>query len=97
MVEVLEHGLWSWNTGSYDNPHRTDDFCVLCQGECFSGVGVPEREHARARCLQGLGVARERGSLRLNRTRLTRLRCLTRLRPDLHLYSRRHRCRNSAG
>ena len=49
MVEVLEHGLWSWNTGSYGNPHTTDDFCVLCQGECFSGVGVPEREYARAR------------------------------------------------
>ena len=97
MVETPECGRWILNTVAYGNPHTTDDFCVLCPGECFSGVGVPEREHARARCLQGLGVARERGSLRLNRTRLTRLRCLTRLRPDLHLHSRRHRCRNSAG
>ena len=97
MVEVLEHGLWSWNTGSYGNPHTTDDFCVLCQGECFSGVGVPERERALAWAQEAQEAARERDLRRLARAHLIPLRCLTRLRLDLHLDLRRRRCRNSVG
>ena len=98
MVEVLEHGRWSWNTVSYGNPHRTDDdFCSLCRCECFSGAGVPERGQALARCFQERGAARERDRRQLAPVHLTRLRCLTRLRLDLHLDSRRRRCRNSEG
>ena len=98
MVEVLEHGRWSLDTVSYDNPHRNDeDFCYLCLCESFSGVGVPERERALARCPRAREAARERDLRQLARAHLTRLHCLTRLRLDLHLDLRRRRCRNSAG